>query len=227
MLKNKTSLALLSAFVLALPLAARAQSESELVRQYTSLAGSDSNAQSLVDGLRDGKQVTLSSGGTSTTFTPPTSKMGNGNVNIALALTDARLKQQNITNPTADQLKTTLNEVLQQRANGKGWGEIANAMGFKLGDVMRSERADKVARDRRDRDERGDRDDRKDRADRDDRRDRPERADRDDRRDRAEGVERAERAERPERAERVERPERPERPEKPERPDRSERGGRG
>jgi hypothetical protein len=209
MLKKKASLVLLSTFALALPFAARAQSESELVNQYTNLAGSPANAQSLVDGLRDGKQVTLTNGGSTTTFTPPTSKMGNGNVNIALALTDASLKQQGITNPTTDQLKTALNNVLAQRASGKGWGEIANAMGFKLGDVMRSERADKVARDRRDRDDHGDRDDRKDRADRDDRRDR------------------AERAERPERAERVERPERPERPEKPERPDRSERGGRG
>jgi hypothetical protein len=203
MLKKKASLVLLSTFALALPFAARAQSESELVNQYTNLAGSTANAQSLVDGLRDGKQVTLTSGSSTTTFTPPTSKMGNGNVNIALALTDASLKQQGITNPTTDQLKTALNNVLAQRASGKGWGEIANAMGFKLGDVMRSERADKVARDRRDRDDRADRDDRKDRG------------------------ERAERAERPERAERVERPERPERPEKPERPDRSERGGRG
>lgn len=200
MLKKKASLVLLSTFALALPFAARAQSESELVNQYTNLAGSTANAESLVDGLRDGKQVTLTSGGSTTTFTPPTSKMGNGNVNIALALTDASLKQQGITNPTTDQLKTALNNVLAQRASGKGWGEIANAMGFKLGDVMRSERADKVARDRRDRDERADRDDRKDRG------------------------ERAERAERPERAERVDRPERPE---KPERPDRSERGGRG
>jgi hypothetical protein len=203
MLKKKASLVLLSTFALALPFAARAQSESELVNQYTNLAGSTANAQSLVDGLRDGKQVTLTSGSSTTTFTPPTSKMGNGNVNIALALTDASLKQQGIINPTTDQLKTALNNVLAQRASGKGWGEIANGMGFKLGDVMRSERADKVARDRRDRDDRADRDDRKDRG------------------------ERAERAERPERAERVERPERPERPEKPERPDRSERGGRG
>lgn len=197
MLKKKASLVLLSTFVLALPLAARAQSESELVNKYTTLAGSDANAQSLVDGLRDGKQITLSSGGSTTTFTPPTSKMGNGNVNIALALTDASLQQKGITNPTSDQLKSALSDVLQQRASGKGWGEIANSMGFKLGDVMRAERADSVAHDRRGRDARAEREDRNDRA---------------------------ERAERPER---VERPERPERPEKPERPERSERGGRG
>jgi hypothetical protein len=194
MLKKKASLVLLSTFVLALPLAARAQSESELVNKYAILAGSDANAKSLVDGLRDGKQITLSSGGSTTTFTPATSKMGNGNVNIALALTDASLKQKGITNPTPDQLNSALNDVLQQRASGKGWGEIANSMGVKLGDVMRAERADRVAQDRRGRDERAERQDRNDRA---------------------------ERAERPER---VERPERPERPEKPERPERGGRG---
>jgi hypothetical protein len=187
MLRKKTSFVLLSTFVLALPLAARAQSESELVNRYTALAGSDANAKSLVDGLRDGTQVTLSAGGSSTTFTPPTSKMGNGNVNIALALTDASLKQQGITSPTSDQLKSALNDVLQQRASGKGWGEIANSMGFKLGDVMRSERADRVAQDRRGRDERADRNDR---------------------------AERPERVERPERPERPEKPERPERSER-------------
>lgn len=187
MLRKKASLVLLSTFVLALPLAARAQSDSELINKYTTLAGSDANAKSLVDGLRDGQQITLSGGGSTTTFTPPTSKMGNGNVNVALALTEASLKQKGITNPTSDQLKSALNDVLQQRASGKGWGEIANSMGFRLGDVLRSERADRVAQDRRGRDERAEHEDRNDRAGR------------------------AERAERPERPEKPERPERSER----------------
>ena len=47
MLKKKVSLVLLSTFALALPFAARAQSESELVNQYTNLAGSTANAESL------------------------------------------------------------------------------------------------------------------------------------------------------------------------------------
>jgi hypothetical protein len=32
-------------------------------------------------------------------------------------------------------------DVLEMRADGKGWGQVAQSMGFKLGDVMRSERA--------------------------------------------------------------------------------------
>jgi hypothetical protein len=155
MLNRKDALIALCTMLLALPLAAGAQSETRLVDEYKSFAGSDANAKSLVEGLRDGKQVTLASGTTTTTFTPPTHKMGNGNVNIALALTEAKLKEQGITSPTPDQLKNTLSGILQQRADGKGWGEIANGMGMKLGDVMRSQKADSVARaERRERAER-------------------------------------------------------------------------
>ena len=178
MLKKHGSLILLSSMLFALPLAARAQSETQLVDKYTTFAGSDANAKSLVTGLHDGREVKLTSGSTTTSFTPPTGKMGNGNVNIALALADASLKQQGITNPTPDQLKTTLSGILQQRADGKGWGQIANAMGFKLGDVMRSEKADKVAQDRRARDEHADRAGRAERAERPERPERPEKPER-------------------------------------------------
>ena len=146
MLKSKTALIALSTLVVALPLAAAAQSEARLVDEYKSFAGSDANAKSLVEGLRDGKEVTLTDGKTTTTLTPPTRKMGDGNVNIALALTEAKLKEQGITNPTPDQLKSTLSGILQQRADGKGWGQIANGMGMKLGDVMRAEKAERVVR---------------------------------------------------------------------------------
>jgi len=146
MLKSKTALIALSTLVVALPLAAAAQSETRLVDEYKSFAGSDANAKSLVEGLRDGKEVTLTDGKTTTTLTPPTRKMGDGNVNIALALTEAKLKEQGITNPTPDQLKSTLSGILQQRADGKGWGQIANGMGMKLGDVMRAEKAERMAR---------------------------------------------------------------------------------
>jgi hypothetical protein len=66
--------------------------------------------------------------------------MGYGNVNIALSLAEASLKQQGITNPTPEQLQGALMGVLRQRANGKGWGQIANSMGFKLGEVVRPEK---------------------------------------------------------------------------------------
>src|SRR6266581_7177584 len=148
MLTKRIPLIVASSLLLALPLAVRAQSETQLVDKYKTLAGSDANAKSLVTGLHDGKEVTLTDGKTTTTFTPPTGKMGGGNVNIALALADESLKQKGITNPTPDQLKTALSGILQQRADGKGWGQIANGMGVKLGDLRRNEKADKVAKDR-------------------------------------------------------------------------------
>ena len=134
---------LMSGMLLALPLPASSQSKDQLVEKYTALAGSEASATSLVTGLRDDKEVDLAG----TKFTPPTNKMGYGNVSIALALAEAELKLQGITNPTPEQLKTALvgdatqKGILQLRADGMGWGQIANSMGFKLGDVMRSDKA--------------------------------------------------------------------------------------
>jgi len=156
MFKTKRVALLLTASALvAFPFVTRAQTEGaakttesadRLIQKYTPLAGSEDNAKSLVTGLRDGTAVKLSSGTTSTSFTSPTGKMGFGNVNIALSLAEASLKQQGITNPTSEQLQGALMGVLQQRADGKGWGQIANSMGFKLGEVVRPERPEKPAR---------------------------------------------------------------------------------
>jgi len=146
---SKTVLLLTASALLAFPLTPWAQAESaakttesadRLIQKYTPLAGSEDNAKSLVTGLRDGTAVKLSSGGTSTSFTSPTGKMGFGNVNIALSLAQASLKQQGITNPTSAQLQGALMGILQQRADGKGWGQIASSMGFKLGEVIRPEK---------------------------------------------------------------------------------------
>ncbi len=88
--------------------------------------------------------------------TPATGKMGYGNVKIALSLAEATLAKSGITDPTAAELAAALNGgtlvladgtsidlngVLAQRAAGEGWGQIAKADGFKLGDVMRSPKA--------------------------------------------------------------------------------------
>ena len=101
---SKRFLIVATAVAFALPAvftsAARAQSESKLVEGWEKLAGSDANAKSLVNGLRDGKQVTLTDGKTTITFTPPTGKMGGGSVNNALFLAQESLKQQGVTNPT-------------------------------------------------------------------------------------------------------------------------------
>jgi len=136
-----------------------------LSTEFTEFAGSDTNAQALVTGLHDGTDITLdevttNADGTTTTmgttFTPATGKLGYGNVKIALSLAEASLAQSGITDPTAAELEAALNGgtlvladgtsidlngVLAARAAGEGWGQIANSMGFKLGDVMRSPNA--------------------------------------------------------------------------------------
>ena len=125
--------------VLALPLAA--QNADTLVERYAGLAGSEKNAQALVTGLRDSSTIKLDS----VTIEPPTPKMGYGNIDNALALAEASLKD--IDNPTPQQLKSALMGVLDMRADGMGWGQIANSLGFRLGDVKRAERApERVAR---------------------------------------------------------------------------------
>jgi hypothetical protein len=67
----------------------------------------------------------------SMTFAPgPAAPMGLGNVDIALALTEAKLRPE--ATPKADALKTALLEILGKRAGGEGWGEIAKSYGFEL-----------------------------------------------------------------------------------------------
>jgi len=122
-----------------LPFAAQAQSESQLSEKYTTLAGSEANVKVLITGLRDGTDFRIGS----TSFDPPTGKMGYGNVNIALALAQKSLPE----NPSPEQLQAALigtsakPGILALRADGQGWGQIAQSMGFKLGEVMRSPKA--------------------------------------------------------------------------------------
>lgn len=195
----------------------------QLAGQFESFAGSDANAQALVDGLRDGSEITLqetttqadgSSTTTQTTFQPATGALGYGNVKIALSLAEASLAGAGITDPTADEIAAALNGgtltladgttvqfdgVLTERAAGEGWGAIAQAMGFKLGEVMRSPNAAAHAADHA-----------------------------------AAKVEKVAFADghagdhpaAPEHVTRVDRPERPERPARPERPERPDRAGR-
>lgn len=128
----------------------------KLVGEFTGLAGSTENATALVNGLRTGGSITLTDPyavppppGTpapTTTFSPGTKPMGYGNVRIALSLARVQLANQGITNPTPQQLQGALvgtsgpggttQGILEMRASGMGWGQIANSMGVKLGAVM-------------------------------------------------------------------------------------------
>ena len=129
---------------------------SKISSDFSSFAGSTANADALVAGLRSGNAITLTSTDpkgvtTSTTFTPPTAQMGYGNVYTSLALARQQLAGLGITDPTAQQIQaalvggtvtgangqtTTLTGVLTLRAQGMGWGQIAQSFGYKLGPVI-------------------------------------------------------------------------------------------
>ncbi len=120
---------------------ASAQSRDTLVARYASLAGSQANARTLIDGLRDGSKFSLGA----TQFTPPTGKMGYGNVDISLAIAQKKLAVEGIASPTPEQIRTVLvgapgaPGILAMRASGESWGQIANTLGFRLGDVIAPE----------------------------------------------------------------------------------------
>lgn len=197
--------------------------EDQLIKKYTPLAGSEANATKLVTGLRDGsKEITLTSGSgstsTTTTIVNPTAgkTMGYGNVNIVLAMADRMLS--GMTNPTSSDLSKVLtnpdNGILTLRTSGMGWGQIANTLGFKVGDVMKAaaaqDAADKKAGLANQQSAKG-----QSKAGEG----RPE----------SKSVERSgapEKIERPQKVERPEKIERPQRVERPEMPQRPERGGR-
>jgi hypothetical protein len=113
------------------------------------------NSQQVVNDLRNGQwtrtTVDPQTNTTTTTTQPlPTGKMGYGNVKISLALAQQSLSQQGITQPTSQQLYTTLaggqmvpgdattttRGILQMRADGMGWGQIAQKYDVKLGQLM-------------------------------------------------------------------------------------------
>jgi hypothetical protein len=168
--------------------------------RFTKFAGSSTNAQALVTGLRTGSSVTLTesvNGQVSTaTFTPATTgTQGFGSVLISLALAQEDLAKAGISHPTPAQIEAALNGgtitngsattqlpgVLQLRASGEGWGQIAAALDLKVGRVERElHRADEQI-EKAGKAERAEADEKADKAE-----------------DRMEKVERAERPERPE-----------------------------
>lgn len=126
-----------------------------LASRYANFAGSQDNASSLVAGLRSGTPFILTSTDTTgttmqTTITPTTGSLGYGEVNTALALAQAELTKYGITDPTPQQIQTaldggtlttstgivTLSGVLSMRQSGEGWGQIANSLGYRLGDLV-------------------------------------------------------------------------------------------
>ena len=198
MLKNKLMLLMASA-ALAMPVAVQAQgvtptaggkggtvAADQIIERYTTFAGGEANAKSLVNGLRNGAEIVLkgeaglpttrniqvrlgtsptleegevakkiSSGvkcvpplpmtmlcdiyqatkagaPTETKFSPgAAAPMGLGNVDIALALTEATLRP-NAAPGKPDAIRDNLLAILDKRVKGEGWGEIAKTYGFDL-----------------------------------------------------------------------------------------------
>ncbi|MGH7798275.1 MAG: hypothetical protein ACREQ2_25715 [Candidatus Binatia bacterium] len=113
------------------------------------------DSKQVVNDLRNGQWTTTATDPTTKTTTTttealPTGKMGYGNVKISLALAQESLRQQGIMQPTSEQLHTALaggqmvpgdtttqtNGILQMRADGMGWGQIAQKYNVKLGQLM-------------------------------------------------------------------------------------------
>ena len=136
---------------------------------FVGMAGSQDNAVALATALRTGTTANLtflstSPAGATTPVTTvvsiPTKPMGWGNVSHALALAQFSLRQAGIDNPTAADLQAaldggivttvdgktvTLAGVLQQRAQGMGWGQIAKANGTTMGALNRGVKASTTA----------------------------------------------------------------------------------
>ncbi|WP_126454336.1 hypothetical protein [Sulfuriflexus mobilis] len=131
----------------------------KLSNDYQQLLGE--NAEAVVSGLREGQEFTISSTTTvdgveiteSATITPPTGKMGFGNVSHSLALTEYQLGQLGISDPSVLELEAALlggtvtlsngevielQGVLALRSEGMGWGKIAQQYDTKLGHVIKA-----------------------------------------------------------------------------------------
>ena len=121
------------------------QVAAKIAGKYVNLAGSEENALALVMALHEGSSVTLTAPDADvpdvTTIEPPTGKMGWSDVKFALVIAQDRLYRAGIMRPTGEQLQAALTGgdlrrrdgivvsmkgVLQMRAAGMGWKQIAS-----------------------------------------------------------------------------------------------------
>jgi hypothetical protein len=121
---------------------AGAMQMARLTEALTEFAGSPANAQSLVEGLRNGTTITLMDPSNAPkTFAPVTKPMSWREVRIALVIAQAELASAGIVQPTPIDIEAVLNGgiagsgntmtiftgVLTQRWSGLGWQQIALA----------------------------------------------------------------------------------------------------
>lgn len=123
--------------------------EAKLSTEFADFLGGEEQAGTVVSGLRQGAAFSLESGSGSsgtTTIDPPTGTMGYGNVRITLRLAQAELGRLGITQPTSEELSavllggevngTQVDGILSMRADGMGWGQIAQQYGMSVGQLM-------------------------------------------------------------------------------------------
>jgi hypothetical protein len=121
--------------------------ESRLSSEFAGFLGDTEQAQVVVDGLRQGTAFTYIQPGTpDAIIDPPTGTMGYGNVRIALRLAQAELSKLGIAQPSPEELAAILlggeidgapvDGILALRAEGMGWGQIAQQYGTTVGQLM-------------------------------------------------------------------------------------------
>jgi hypothetical protein len=148
MINRKTILAIaaFAAFGVVLPLATLAQTTTttstnttesgqgvtggRLAETFSASVGSKDDAKTVVEGMRAGKDVTVS--GVTVSGTGGT--MGYGNINIAMSLAKSQMSPTS----TSKDFLTALDKVMDMRASGLGWGQIAHALDVNLGQVVSS-----------------------------------------------------------------------------------------
>lgn len=102
-------------------------SANRMAATYSAAFGTKDDARTAIEGMRAGKDVTQS--GVSVSGTGAT--MGYGNIDIALSLAKARAGEE----ATTKDFLSALDQVMDMRASGMGWGQIAKDSGFNLGQV--------------------------------------------------------------------------------------------
>lgn len=123
-----------------------------VISDFAEFAGSLENATVLVEGLRSGGEVVMMErDDTVVSFTSLAGPLGYGNVSVALSLAQANLAIYGIFEPGAQQIASALAGgeilvggeililpgVLNMRAQGLQWSQIAEELGFTLADAMR------------------------------------------------------------------------------------------
>lgn len=114
-----------------------------LALHYGAVMGSTENAKILINALGAGRHVTLGD----TTAAGSGKAMGYVNVNIALALALAQAQANAKVGEdlSAQGFFSALGNVMERRAGGTGWGQIAKDLGFSLDQVLSASNTAQVA----------------------------------------------------------------------------------